>query len=124
MRRAIHFQTPERMPLVFGPLGDRWRIGPVFQSEWTHNNRNGVDHFGCVWAKADLGNVHDMGQVVGYPLEDWKALKTHLWPDPDDPAHYAGMAGMLAAPEAEGRYIHVGIFMLQIEASGLDGSNA
>jgi uroporphyrinogen decarboxylase len=115
MRRAIHFQTPARMPLIFAPLGDRWRIGPILQSEWARNNRSGVDHFGCVWAKSDLRNVHDMGQVVGHPLEDWKALKTYHWPDPDDPAHYAGMAGMLAAPEAEGRYIHVGIFMLLFE---------
>ena len=34
---------------------------------------------------------------------------------PDDPAHYAGMTKMLSAPEADGRYIHVGIFMLLFE---------
>jgi hypothetical protein len=115
LQRAIHFRTPERLPLVFGALGDRWRIGPSFPSEWSRNNRTGTDHFGCVWAKADAKDVHDMGQVVGCPLADWRELKNYRWPDPDDPAHYAGMARMLSAPEAEGRYIHIGIFMLLFE---------
>jgi len=115
MRRAIHFGRPERLPLIFGPLGDRWRIGPDFQSEWSRNNRTGTDHFGCIWSKSDISNIYDMGQVKVHPLADWRALKTYRWPDPDDQAHYAGMANMLSAPEAEGRYIHVGIFMLLFE---------
>ena len=120
MRKAIHFENPERLPLIFGKPGDRqhgdrWRIGPEFQSQWSRNNRTGVDHFGCEWTKADIKNVNDMGQVKVHPLADWHELKSFNWPDPDDPDHYADMQRMLAAPEADGKYISISIFMLLFE---------
>jgi hypothetical protein len=114
MRRAIRFETPERIPLVFDSLGlkDRRSVGPAFHSERTRNNGVGADHFGCVWAKTDAKN---MGQVKVHPLTDWRALKNYRWPDPDREEYYAELPAKVAEAEARGLFVDVGIFMLLFE---------
>jgi hypothetical protein len=54
-----------------------------------------------------------MGQVHGHPLEDWSNLATYRFPDPDDPAYYAGMEHRLAG--SDDKYVTTGIFMLLFE---------
>lgn len=114
VRRAVRFQNPERLPLIFDSLGfsDKIGVGPDFPSERTLGNGTGLDHFGCLWEKTDM---HNMGQVKSHPLADWDALRTYAWPDPDNPAYYAKIADNAARAEADGKYISVGIFMLLFE---------
>lgn len=114
VRRAVRFEGPERLPLIFDSLGlsDKRGAGPDFASDRTAGDGTGADHFGCVWAKTD---AHNMGQVKGHPLEDWRKLAAHPWPDPDNPAWYAGIPEKVAAAEAEGKYAQVGVFMLLFE---------
>jgi uroporphyrinogen decarboxylase len=57
--------------------------------------------------------VANMGQVRGHPLENWGNLKNYRFPDPDDPAYYAGMDERFAG--SEGKYITTSIFMLLFE---------
>jgi uroporphyrinogen-III decarboxylase len=65
-----------------------------------------------VWAKTA---AHNMGQVKGHPLEDWREMASFPWPDPDTPEWYAKIPEKLAAAEAEGKYVKFGIFMLLFE---------
>lgn len=114
VRRAVRFRTPERLPLVFDSLGlsDKRAVGPEFASDRTAGDGTGVDHFGCAWAKT---SAHNMGQVKGHPLEDWRKLASHRWPDPDAEEHYAAIPRKVAAAEAGGKYVSIGIFMLLFE---------
>lgn len=43
-----------------------------------------MDEWNCVWQRSSVANT---GQVIGYPLADWPALRGFRWPDPDN--HYA-----------------------------------
>jgi hypothetical protein len=114
VRRAVRFQNPERLPLIFESLGftDKVGVGPEFPSERTLGNGTGLDHWGCAWEKTDM---HNMGQVKSHPLADWSALKTHPWPDPDNPAYYKQIADKVTQAQAEGKYVSIGIFMLLFE---------
>lgn len=116
VRRAVRFETPERVPIQFDSLGfsDFAGCGNCFPSQRNMKGWGGVgaDHFGCVWEKTEVKN---MGQVKGFPLKDWKALENYKWPDPDDPAYYANMPAALEKAEASGKYVTMGIFMLLFE---------
>lgn len=112
VRRAIEFSTPDRLPMRFPALG----INDTHDVNWNqigtgdHALRATLDEWGCTWARSEVAN---MGQVKGHPLADWSALATYRWPDPDNPAFYAGMEAKFAG--SDGKYINTNLFMLLFE---------
>ncbi len=54
-----------------------------------------------------------MGQVKGHPLAGGVSFDNYPWPDPLDPAFYAGMGERSAG--SEGHYVMTSIFMLLFE---------
>ncbi len=117
VRRAIHFEGPERLPLIFDALGisDTHRVGTNAVGTGDHTLRETYDEWGCLWARSEMAN---MGQVKGHPLADWSwdqdpTMARYPWPDPDDPAYYAGMEERFIG--SEGKYVTTGIFMLLFE---------
>ncbi|MBN2308326.1 MAG: hypothetical protein JXR94_05110 [Candidatus Hydrogenedentes bacterium] len=112
VRRAIEFDGPDRLPVRFDQLGVTdvrsvaWRqIGTGDPAE-----RRTLDEWGCTWERTEVAN---MGQVKAHPLQDWDALPSFPWPDPDDPALYEEME--LYFDGAEDLYCVTGIFMLLFE---------
>lgn len=110
--RAIKFQTPERLPVIFPQYGlsDVAGVGWNQIGTGSRDQRETLDEWGCTWARTDIDN---MGQVKGHPLESWSALDHYRWPDPDDPAFYAGMDKQFEGKQD--KYITTGIFMLLFE---------
>ena len=112
VRRAIEFETPDRLPLSFPSLG----LNDYHAVRWAQIGtgdralRETMDEWGCTWERSEVAN---MGQVKGHPLDDWSALARYRWPDPDDPAYYAKMEAQFAG--SEGKYIRTSIFMLLFE---------
>jgi len=112
VRRALEFDYPERLPLIFETLG----LSDVHTLKWNQIGtgdrqvRRTVDEWGCVWERTEMDN---MGQVKGHPLADWAAWDGYAWPDPDDPAFYHGMEERFE--RSEGKYVRTGIFMLLFE---------
>ena len=90
VRRAVEFQTPDRLPLRFEALG----LSDIHVVPWNQPGvgdqslRQDIDEWGCVWVRSEMQN---MGQVKGHPLEDWNALEHYRWPDANDQAFYTGM---------------------------------
>jgi uroporphyrinogen decarboxylase len=113
VRRAVEFQTPDRLPLRFNSLG----LSDVHDVNWNqigtgdHSRLSTVDEWGCTWERT--AGTANMGQVKGHPLENWKSLDHFRWPDPDDPAFYTGMERGFQG--SAGKYIQTGIFMLLFE---------
>lgn len=112
IRRAIEFDTPDRLPCQFDSIGINdthtvnWNqvgAGDLTQPETT-------DEWGCVWMRTEQAN---MGQVKGSPLTDWALTQTYSWPDPDNPAFYADMERKFA--NSEGKYILTEIWQLLFE---------
>ncbi|HHX45631.1 MAG TPA: hypothetical protein GX714_16865 [Chloroflexi bacterium] len=112
VKRAIHFETPDRLPVRFASLGisDTHAVPTNAIGTGDHAQRETYDEWGCRWVRSAMAN---MGQVKGHPLEDWSAYASYRWPDPDDPAYYAGMEERFAG--AEGKYVTTSIFMLFFE---------
>jgi len=112
VRRAVAFGGPERLPVRFGTLG----LSDTHSVNWNqigtgdHSLRETLDEWGCTWVRSETAN---MGQMKGHPLADWASLDHFRWPDPDDPAFYAGMAARFAG--ADDKYVMTGIFMLLFE---------
>jgi len=112
VKRAIHFQDPERLPLRFDTLrlNDTHNVPTNAIGTGDHAKRETYDEWQCLWVRSEVAN---MGQVKGHPLEDWDALARYRWPDSDDPAYYEGMEERFAG--SEGKYVTTGIFMLLFE---------
>lgn len=112
VRRAVHFEGPERLPVIFGALGidDTHRVATNAIGTGDHSLRQTYDEWGCLWARSEMAN---MGQVKGHPLEDWSRIEHYRWPDADDPAYYEGMEERFAG--SEGKYVTTSIFMLLFE---------
>jgi len=112
VKRAIHFQGPERLPVKFASLGisDTHTVSTNAIGTGDHAQRATLDEWHCLWVRTEVAN---MGQVRGHPLEDWEAIKTYEWPDPDAPDYYAGMEARFAG--SEGKYVTTSIFMLLFE---------
>jgi hypothetical protein len=112
VRRAIEFDHPERVPMRFEALGfsDTHSVGWNQIGTGDRTQRRTVDEWGCTWVRSDQAN---MGQVKGHPPADWSALDHYDWPDPEDPALYAGMEARLET--AGDKYVTTGIFMLLFE---------
>lgn len=112
VKRAIEFNSPERLPCDFSSLG----FSDIRYIDWNmigtgdHAKKETYDGWGCLWVRADATT---MGQVKGHPLSDWNLLKNFKWPDPDDPGYYACMEKRFAG--SEGKYLLTGIFMLLFE---------
>jgi uroporphyrinogen decarboxylase len=112
VRRAIEFQHPDRLPVRMDALGlsDVHNVGWNQIGTGDRRLRQTLDEWGCLWVRSEMEN---MGQVKGYPLEDWSALAHYRWPDPDDPAFFEGMEARFEGSEE--KYISTGIFMLLYE---------
>jgi hypothetical protein len=112
VRRALEFDCPDRLPLIFESLG----LSDVHSLKWNQIGtgdrelRRTVDEWGCTWVRSEMDN---MGQVKGHPLADWTDLDAYPWPDPDDPAFYEGMDARFEG--SDGKYVRTGIFMLLFE---------
>lgn len=115
VRRAIEFDTPPRLPFF---LGGAWgaRLAEVIgdfpndvcdcwemdrqSSGWFFDNDVELDDWGCRWQRS---NLHNMGQVVGHPLEDWSRLSTYKPPDPRNPFYFERIEDGIR--EAADRYV-------------------
>lgn len=112
VRRAIEFETPDRLPVRFDSLG----ISDVHGVGWNqigagdHGLSRSTDEWGCLWVRSEEVN---MGQVKGHPLLNRMDLSSYVGPDPDDPSLYEGMEACFAG--SDGKYVVTGIFMLLFE---------
>ncbi len=112
MIRAVEFRRPERLPLRFPSMGldDTHDVGWNQVGTGDHARRQTLDEWGCLWVRSETLN---MGQVKGHPLESWDAAASYRWPDPRNPALYAGMESRFEG--SDGKYRMTGIFMLLFE---------
>lgn len=105
--RAIEFKRPPRLPFwqhedpaVPDDVCDIWEMDRA-QAGWFFD-RAEMDDWGCGWERTEVDN---MGQVTGYPLADWSALKTYRPPNPRNPFYFARIEEELA--KAGDRYVVV-----------------
>ncbi len=99
VRRAIEFDAPPRLPFFLGTswsnklsavienfpndVCDCWEMDRQ-ENGWFFDNP-AQDDWGCQWERTDVNN---MGQVVGHPLADWRALPSFKPPDPRNPFYF------------------------------------
>ncbi len=108
VRRAIEFETPERLPIRFAALdvNDTHAV-PLRNAEGWEPGRPDEDEWGCVWHKPDPETgITNMGQPRGHPLDSLDHMDEINWPDPHDPARYADIEDALA--QADDKYVLVG----------------
>lgn len=112
VKRALHFQKPDRLPARFPAYGhdDFHGVGWKQIATGDPTKSTSVDEWGCTWSRTEVKN---MGLVTKHPLEDWDSLADFKWPDPDDEALYAGMAPQFEG--CEGKYVYTSIFGLLFE---------
>lgn len=112
VKAAIHFKTPERLPLKFR----YYEVNDVHKVKWNYSGTGSsdtvksIDEWHCVWARTEVEN---MGYVTGNPIEDWSDFEKIKWLDPDDPALYEGMGKKFIG--YEDKYNIASIFMLLFE---------
>jgi len=118
VRRAIHFEHPDRVPFLHGVLpaarevlgealdrllekypsdfGPNGWIAPEGYDVIGASYRAGrhTDEWGCVWENLREGVA---GQPRGYPLEDWSALRTYRFPDQANFGDFSKVAETIAA---------------------------
>ena len=113
VRRAVEFETPDRLPVRFGALGMNDTHGVGWNQTGTGDRRltETLDEWGCLWARSP--DQPNMGQVKGHPLADPSAWDAYAWPDADDPKFYEGMEARFEG--SDGKYVTTGIFMLLFE---------
>ena len=102
VRRALHLQRPERLPLVLRT--DRARtdiinLGYNPPAGW-QAPEEGVDEWGCRWANI-IGT--GLGQIVYEPLVETSDLARYPYPDPHAAGRYDDLEDVIAA--YPGRYI-------------------
>ena len=112
VRRAVEFDTPDRLPVRFDLLGQSDFHAAGWNQIGTGDKtlKRTVDEWGVTWVRSDVDN---MGQAKGHPLRDWRAMDGFDWPDPDNPAFYEGMAERFEG--SHGQYVMTGCFMLLFE---------
>jgi uroporphyrinogen decarboxylase len=106
VRRAVEFDSPERIPIRFGALGldDTYGVGLQPAEGW-EPSRSHEDEWGVVWTPAPEG-ITNMGQPQGHNLTSWDLLDEIPWPDPHDDHRFAAIEGQL---EGTGdKYVMVG----------------
>ena len=112
VRRAVEFDTPDRLPIRFSMLG----LSDMHNVNWNqictgdHALRETWTSGAGTWTCSEAAK---MAQVTGHPLAEWRSLDDYRWPDPDNPALYEGMVARFAG--SDGQYITTGIFMLLFE---------
>jgi uroporphyrinogen decarboxylase len=113
VRRAIEFEYPERVPLIFDKFGkdDTKFTAPNQIYPWENQDTpENLDEWGCLWVRSEMDN---MGYCLGHPLAEWSSLDHYHWPDPDDPGFYDGMEAKLT--DSEGKYIRTGLLITLFE---------
>ncbi len=100
-RRAIRFEHPEHIPVVFWINPACWHhyprnallelmsehrllfpdpeVEPPALAPWERAGQQYVDAWGCTWETTDDGIT---GSVTRHPLADWNALESFTPPDP------------------------------------------
>jgi len=109
VRRAIEFDSPERLPLRYGSLGidDTYWVPLQAAGGWQPPAPD-VDEWGCLWHKPDPeSGIVNMGQPKGHPLADLDHLDEYPWPDPADENRFALIEEALA--QAGDKYVMVGV---------------
>jgi len=104
-RRALEFDSPERMSMNLPAGTDDYAYLPNQPPEGWEPPAPGVDEWGCTWVKTEVDN---MGQVKGHPLTDLDLMAEHTWPDPEHPSRFRGMSEALAKPEVQERFVGAG----------------
>jgi len=108
VRRAIEFDHPSRLPCwqhwnhpMPGFPDDVCNIWEMDRAEagWFFDNPV-TDDWGCRWSTTELKNI---GQVAGYPLEDWAELDRYRPPNPVNPFYYERLGPLIEA--AADRYV-------------------
>ena len=118
VRRAIEFDEPDRLPVANprpasspdGVGGDLFKVAPGQIGVGDKTKRESSDEWGCTWVRTETLNG---GQIKVHPLENWDALDTYQWPDPDDPALYEGMESQFEG--CAGKYVIVAFHFLLFE---------
>lgn len=108
VRRAVEFDTPERIAIRFPALGldDTYGLPLQAAAGWEAPEPD-VDEWGCLWHKPDpTSGVANMGQPKGHPLTSLDHLDDYPWPDPTDDKRYALIEDALAG--AGDKYTMVG----------------
>jgi hypothetical protein len=109
VRRAVEFDSPERIAIRFPALGidDTYGVPLLPAAGWTPAEPD-ADEWGCVWHRPDpASGIVNMGQPKGHPLQDLDHLDAYPWPDAHDATHYAGIEPALAG--AGDKYVMVGL---------------
>lgn len=113
MRAAIRFQTPDRLPVQMRTLLYSDTSGVGFgQDSQKARTGEGLDEWGCRWEKTEMAN---MGQPVGHPLTDYRAVEDYPFPDPLLPEIYEEIARELEVAEKDTKYVTVDQFMMLFE---------
>lgn len=94
-RRAIEFDKPDRLPLIFPTFGhtDMFAVKYTSPKSFTPSVE-GEDEWGSVWVKTEIDNL---GQVKGHPLAKWESLENYAFPDPDDDSRYQLLEATISA---------------------------
>lgn len=109
VRRAIHFEKPERLPFT-GSMGetdftgDTVAVFPEFGQKWWLGG-GGTDEWGSRW-EVEPGSG-DMGQVKNIVLENIADYHGIIVPDAGDQNRYAHWHELLAQAEQQGKYVVV-----------------
>jgi len=108
VRRAVEFDSPERLPIQCAALGVNDTFGVACRpAKGWEPSRPFEDEWGCVWHKPDEDSgVRNMGQPKGHPLTSWELLDEINFPDPDDDWRYGAIEEALA--NADDRYVMIG----------------
>jgi uroporphyrinogen decarboxylase len=88
VRRAIEFKSPDKLPMEFPEYSDSEDF--TWSRVWTKDpqSNGSFDEWGCLWIQSQ---VHNIGQVKSNPVADWDSFSSYRFPDPDNPAFFAGM---------------------------------
>lgn len=91
IRRAVHFQRPDRLPKDFPePYGSDFYFVNMSPSP-DARPPSGVDEWGAVWENIGVSNL---GEVKEFPLKDWSQFDRLIIPDIRDPRRWASLEGL------------------------------
>ena len=101
VKRALYFQKPDRLPALFSVYNHSDIHGVSWNQIGTgdRSKRHTLDEWGCTWSRSEVSN---MGLCNGHPLEDWDAMDTYCWPDPDDEKFYTVIEAHADGSEGKG----------------------
>lgn len=97
VRRAIAFESPERLPRCFpGNYGDDFAgVGMSPSPDGRPGGKNGLetDEWGAVWENIGICNL---GEVKEFPLKSWDDFRKLKIPDIKDPKRWTSLPGARA----------------------------